>query len=529
MNDKSSIFSGYTPSNILKPMRFVLFILSFCGVSLLWVGFAHGAEKPDAGGNPTSVEHALADLAAGDRSAKKAAVNFLMENRDTSLLPKLEEIRLEVDRRTRRLLKPLIDLLSNQVKLLSPDSETRRGAARDLGMRGYQAGLPLLEGALQRESARWVRYDIEEAISLINLENEDPKVRIAAITKLGEMRSANALPLLTELAKVDGADPQKEAIAHAVTKAIDRIDTWQTLAFAAETTLRGISLGSILLMMAMGLAIVFGLMGVINMAHGEMMMVGGYATFVTQEIFRAYLPAGMFDYYFAFAVPISFLTAGLFGLILEGTLIRFLYGRPLETLLLTWGVGLIMIQGARVMFGDLTSVQAPSLLRGSAQFMVGVQLPYNRIFVIILAAISIIGIYWLFFRTAIGLRMRAVMQNRNMSACLGIPTRKLDAFTFAFGSGLAGLAGCALTLIGNVEPEMGRQYIVDSFMVVVVGGVGKLAGTISAAFGIGMLNKYLEPLAGAVYGKVLILGLIILLLQYRPTGLFRIKGRYAES
>ncbi|MFB3060306.1 MAG: HEAT repeat domain-containing protein, partial [Candidatus Binatia bacterium] len=155
----------------------------------------------------------MADLAAGDRSAKKAAVNFLMKNRDTSLLPKLEEIRLEVDRRTRRLLKPLIDLLSNQVKLLSPDSETRRGAARDLGMRGYQAGLPLLEGALQRESARWVRYDIEEAISLINLENEDPKVRIAAITKLGEMRSANALPLLTEFAKVDGADPQKEAIA----------------------------------------------------------------------------------------------------------------------------------------------------------------------------------------------------------------------------------------------------------------------------------------------------------------------------
>jgi len=190
---------------------------------------------------------------------------------------------------------------------------------------------------------------------------------------------------------------------------------------------------------------------------------------------------------------------------------------------------LIMIQGARVMFGDLTAVQAPSLLRGSAQFMVGVQLPYNRIFVVILAAICIIGIYWLFFRTAIGLRMRAVMQNRNMSACLGIPTRKLDAFTFAFGSGLAGLAGCALTLIGNVEPEMGRQYIVDSFMVVVAGGVGKLAGTISAAFGIGMLNKYLEPLAGAVYGKVLILGLIILLLQYRPTGLFRIKGRYAES
>lgn len=516
--------------NILQFMRDVLCILILCsGLSLLGIGSVQAAENAEAALGPDSVEQALADLTAGDRSAKKAAVNFLMEHKDISLLPKLEEIRLEVDRRTRRLLKPLIDILGNEVKLVSPDSEVRRGAARDLGMRGGEAGLSMLEAALEREEETWVRYDMEEAVNLIKLEGSDDEVRLAAIARLGEMRSANALPALEELVKMNADDPQQQKIAQAAGEAVERINSWQTFALFVSTTLRGISLSSVFLMMAMGLAIVFGLMGVINMAHGEMMMVGGYAAFVTQEIFRAYLPEGVFDYYYAFALPVSFLAAGLLGYVLEVTLIRFLYGRPLETLLLTWGVGLIMIQAARVTFGDLTSVQAPQLLRGSAQVAVGIQLPYNRIFVVILALVSILGIYWVLFRTAAGLRVRAVMQNRNMSACLGIPTRKLDSLTFAFGSGMAGLAGCALTLIGNVEPEMGRQYIVDSFMVVVTGGVGKLAGTISAAFGLGMLNKYLEPFAGAVYGKVFILLLIILFLQYRPAGLFVIKGRYADS
>ena len=478
---------------------------------------------------PTTVEQALENLTTGDRPAKKSAIEFLKQHRDVSLLPKLEEIRLDVDRRTRRMLKPLIDLLSNQVKLVSPDSDTRRAAARDIGLRGSQAAVPLLEEALAKESETWVRYEMEEALNLIRLEDEDQNIRIAAIKKLSELRSANALPALKEMQQAANNEPDQRAVTTALTEAIDDIEGWQTFANAVETTLRGISLSSVLLMMAMGLAIVFGLMGVINMAHGEMMMVGGYATFVIQELFRAYMPESMFDYYYAIAIPGSFLAAGLIGYILEITLIRFLYGRPLETLLLTWGVGLIMIQGARITFGDLTSVQAPSLLRGSAQVAVGIQLPYNRIFVVILAIVSVIGIYWILFRTPAGLRVRAVMQNREMSSCLGIPTRKLDSLTFAFGSGMAGLAGSALTLIGNVEPEMGRQYIVDSFMVVVTGGVGKLAGTISAAFGLGMLNKYLEPFAGAVYGKVFILLLIILFLQYRPAGLFAMKGRYADS
>jgi len=384
-----------------------------------------------------------------------------------------------------------------------------------------------------REPNRWVRYTMEEAAQLLKLASDDPATKMAAATRLGELRSQNALPALKELlqqASSDaGATDQQKPITQAARDAIERIELWASWSGAIETIFRGISLSSILLMMSLGLAIIFGLMGVINMAHGELMMVGAYATFVTQEWFRAYLPTGVFDYYFLASMPLSFLVAALFGLLLEATVIRFLYGRPLETMLATWGVSLVLIQAARVYFGDLTSVVAPSWLSGGAQVMVGVYLPYNRLFIIALSVLCVVGIYLLLFRSGVGLRVRAVMQNREMGACLGIPTRKVDAYTFAFGSGLAGLAGCALTLIGNVEPGLGQNYIVDSFMVVVTGGVGKLAGTIVASLGIGGLNKLLEPSFGAVYGKVLILVLVILFLQRRPSGLFTIKGRYVES
>jgi urea transport system permease protein len=281
--------------------------------------------------------------------------------------------------------------------------------------------------------------------------------------------------------------------------------------------------------MALGLAIVFGLMGVINMAHGELMMIGAYATFITQQAFLAWFSPEAFDWYFPVALPVAFLSAAVFGWVLEATVIRFLYGRLLETLLATWGVSLILMQAARVYFGDLTAVIAPQSLRGGAQVMVGVYLPYNRIFIIVLSIVCVLGIYFLLFRSNLGIRVRAVTQNRNMSACLGIPTRKVDAYTFAFASGLAGIAGWALTMVGNVDPGLGQNYIVDSFMVVVTGGVGKLAGTIWAALGIGGLNKLIEPFSGAVYGKVFILVGVILFLQWRPQGLFAAKGRSADA
>ena len=514
-------------------MRILLWIVPLGVVALWGIDGAMAAEGSKTGPPPSALERALADLSSQDQAIQEAAVAMLIEHGDASLLPRLEELRINADRSVRLAIKPVIDLLKNKAHLTSEDANTRRSAATDLGMLGKPVAIPWLEQAAVREPNRWVRYTMEEAAQLLKLGSEDPSTKIAAATKLGELRSQNALPALKELLSGSSAgseqSDQQKAIAGAASGAIERIEMWASWSGAIETIFRGISLSSILLIMSLGLAIVFGLMGVINMAHGELMMVGAYATFVTQECFKAYLSADLFDYYFLVSMPLSFLVAGLFGLFLEATVIRFLYGRPLETLLATWGVSLIMIQAARVYFGDLTSVVAPSWLSGGAQVMVGVYLPYNRLFIIALSTLCVVGIYLLLFRSGVGLRVRAVMQNRDMGACLGIPTRKVDAYTFAFGSGLAGLAGCALTLIGNVEPGLGQNYIVDSFMVVVTGGVGKLAGTIVASLGIGGLNKLLEPSFGAVYGKVLILVLVILFLQRRPSGLFTIKGRYVES
>lgn len=492
-------------------------------------GWAQEPESPSRSSEILGVHDALKVLAEGEWPARKTAVAYLLEHGEPDLLPQLDELRSNVNRRVRRMMKPVINLLRNKANLVSPDSEARRAAARDLGAKGGEKALLLLQRALAIEEDHWVKYDLEEAINLIKLESTDPRIQHAAIEKLGDLRSAFALPVLQELAQQPGETLERQALTKAAIDASQRIQNWQYITGGVETLLQGLSLSSILLLMALGLAIVFGLMGVINMAHGEMMMIGAYATFVVQEIFKAYLGKQFFDYYFFLALPCAFLGAALAGWILEGTLIRFLYGKPLETLLVTWGVGLVLIQGARIIFGDLTAVQAPSWFKGGLQVMVGVRIPHNRLFIILLALACVACIYFLLFRTGIGLRIRAVLQNRDMSACLGIPTRKLDAYTFAFGSGLAGLAGSALTLVGNVDPELGRNYIVDSFMVVVAGGVGKLAGTITAAFGIGTLNKLLEPSFGAVYGKVLILVLIILFLQYRPSGLFTLKGRHLDS
>ena len=516
-------------------MKAVLGIVLLGAASLWGAGQAIGAEGPrtSTAAPPLSwVDKALADLSSGDQAKQDAAVALLSEQGDPSLLPKLEAIRENADRSVRLAIKPLADLLRNRANLSSPDSDRRRSAAADLRSSGKPLVIPWLEAALATESHRWVRYSIEESLALIRLASDDPDDKIKAAVKLGELRSPNAVPALKELVRqagATGATGQQKVLANAARAAIEQIGIWASWANAFETIFRGISLSSILLIMSLGLAIVFGLMGVINMAHGELMMIGAYATFVTQECFKAYLPPSLFDYYFLASLPVSFLVAGLCGLVLEATIIRFLYGRPLETLLATWGVSLVLIQAARVYFGDLTSVVAPSWLSGGAQVMVGVYLPYNRLFIIGLSILCVAGIYFLLFRTGVGLRVRAVMQNRNMSSCLGIPTRKVDAYTFAFGSGLAGLAGCALTLIGNVEPGLGQNYIVDSFMVVVTGGVGKLMGTIVASLGIGGLNKLLEPSFGAVYGKVLILVLVILFLQRRPSGLFTIKGRHADA
>jgi len=291
----------------------------------------------------------------------------------------------------------------------------------------------------------------------------------------------------------------------------------------------GISLGSILILISLGLSIVYGLAGIINMAHGEFLMIGGYTTYCMEGLFANTFHVHNGNLFFLAALPVSFVVAGTAGLLLERLVIRRLYAKPLESLLATWGISLILIQLARTIFGDLTAVKTPPMLSGGWQVAPDLVLPYSRLFIIGLTIVTVCLLYGCLFKTRLGIQIRAVTQNRSMSACLGINTRRVDAATFFIGSGLAGLAGCAMTLIGNVVPDMGQTYIVDSFLVVVSGGVGKLAGTILAGLGIGMISKVLEAFFEAVYGKVLILLLMMIFLQFKPRGLFPDKGRVAED
>jgi urea transport system permease protein len=439
-------------------------------------------------------------------------------------LATLEEV--SAGRSLRLAIRPLIDAFSGGAQLADPDWTVRKGAATKMGNSGDPGALPALGEALAKEPDRWVRYELEQAVALIRLKAGTDAERAAAAATLGSLASADALDRLREAAEDPKGPP---AVRQAAADAVKRVERWSLLTSAIQIAFQGLSLGSILLLMALGLAIVFGLMGVINMAHGELMALGAYATFVTQGWFQSHAPAA-FDYYFAVALPLAFVVSAAAGFVLERGVIRFLYGRPLETLLLTWGVSLITQQGLRLWFGAANvDVLAPKWLSGGVPVMVGVQLPFNRLFIVGLAIVAVAAMYFLLFRTDAGLRIRAVTQNRGMAACLGVRSRRVDAFTFALGAGLAGLAGCALTQIGNVGPELGQNYIVDSFMVVVTGGVGKLAGTIVAAAGIGGLNKIIEPGLGAVFGKVGILVLVILFIQRRPSGLFAAKGRYADS
>jgi len=298
---------------------------------------------------------------------------------------------------------------------------------------------------------------------------------------------------------------------------------------AVQTAFVGLSLGSILILVALGLAVIYGQMGVINMAHGEFMMTGAYTTYVVQNACLALLPAAYIDVFFPVSLPLAFVISGSFGLLIERLIIRHLYSRPLESLLATWGVSLVLVQMARSIFGDLTAVKLPQWLSGGYALAPQVLLPYNRLFIILFTLLIVVGLIAFFYKTNFGLRLRAVTQNRNMSACMGVPVRRVDSLTFFIGTGIAGVAGWAMTLIGNVVPNMGQTYIVDAFLVVVVGGVGKIIGTIVAGLGIGISNKVLEPFVEAVYAKVLILGLIIMFLQANPTGIFPAKGRNEDQ
>ena len=419
-----------------------------------------------------------------------------------------------------------------KLKLSSEEPAVRLEAAQELLKRSSSSVLALVEASLKKETNDDVKETLLLVLAKINLDGEDKSKRIASINNIKKFGNNDFYMVLEELLKQNDKGEYFEEdseVRDSAAKALKAIKQRQVFVDQIANLFYGLSLGSILLLAALGLAITFGLMGVINMAHGEMLMIGAYATFVVQNLFIEYLPS-FFDWYLIVAIPVSFLASAIVGIILERSVIRHLYGRPLETLLATWGISLVLIQTVRLTFGaQNVEVANPFYLSGGVEVFNGVVFPYSRIVIIVFVVFVVTAIWALLQKTSLGLQVRSVTQNREMAACMGIPTHKVDMWTFGLGSGVAGLGGLALSQIGNVGPELGRMYIVDSFMVVVLGGVGKIAGTVAGALGIGVINKFLEPISGAVLGKIIVLVIIIALIQKRPQGLFALKGRSADN
>lgn len=409
--------------------------------------------------------------------------------------------------------------------LFSKDDAQRAAAVKELQKEPDESKLPLIEKAYAAEQNPAIKAQLALVRAAALLNSADKAKRLEAAQLLGGSSNPATKTLLIGRIGVED-DAQVKSALEASLRKLDASLAWGDRLGAIFS---GISLGSILLLVALGLAITYGLMGVINMAHGELMMIGAYATYVVQGVFRQYLP-GAFDWYLVAAVPVAFAASAVVGAILERGVIRFLYGRPLETLLATWGISLMLMQLVRTVFGaQNVGVENPSWMSGGIVVMGHLQLPLNRIVIIAFAFAVLLGMAFLISRTRLGLFVRGVTQNRPIASCMGVNTARVDTYAFALGSGIAGLAGCALSQIGNVGPDLGQAYIVDSFMVVVLGGVGQLAGTVYAALGLGILNKFIEGWAGAVLAKIAVLVIIIVFIQKRPQGLFAVKGRSAEA
>jgi urea transport system permease protein len=418
-----------------------------------------------------------------------------------------------------------LDTALAALKLFNKDESIRASAIRALLKDPDEAKLPLLDKALSAETVPALKAQLTLARAAAMLGSADKSKRMDAAKALADSKDPATQLLLNDRLKTETELDVKVQLQTSLTK----IQSTLGLGDKLGIVFTGISLGSILLLAALGLTITYGLMGVINMAHGELIMIGAYATYMVQGLFRSYLP-GAFDWYLIAAIPVAFMASALVGAALERSVIRFLYGRPLETLLATWGISLMLMQLVRSIFGaQNVGVENPSWMSGGLSVLPNLSLPYNRLFIVLFAVFVLVGVWLLISKTRLGLFVRGVTQNRPIASCMGVNTARIDTYAFSLGSGIAGLAGCALSQIGNVGPDLGQSYIVDSFMVVVLGGVGQLAGTVYAAMGLGILNKFLEGWAGAVLAKIAILVVIIIFIQKRPQGIFAMKGRSAEA
>jgi urea transport system permease protein len=429
-----------------------------------------------------------------------------------------------------------IEAAVSQYKLLSKDLLIRTQAMNTLSDDVSQIKPELIKKAYEIETDPHLKKQLASLDAMVSYATADATKKRELLKLLGNSSLLGAQNFLANLMKKDDSGnfvEKDKSLLPAIELALNEFKSRRFRAEVVSNIFTGLSLGSILLLAALGLAITYGLIGVINMAHGEFLMVGAYSTFIVQTIFRSFFMQYQ-DYYLIFAIPAAFVSAAVVGLILEFLVLRHLYGRPLETLLATFGVSLLMMQAVRVVFGaQNVEVGNPSWMSGSfsplQDFFPGLLIPYNRL-IIFFFAIAIVFMTWLVLnKTRMGLFVRAVTQNRSMASCVGVKTRRVDSYAFAFGAGIAGLGGCALSQIGNVGPDLGQSYIIDSFMAVVLGGVGQLAGTIIGSFGLGILSKFSEPFMGAVLTKIGLLVMIILFIQKRPQGMFALKGRSAEN
>jgi urea transport system permease protein len=453
---------------------------------------------------------------AEDAEGRNYAIRDALSEEDLGLASRREVSKIRINNTLRTVLRGAIAELG----LFSPRPEARQAAALEMLKQPSAETLEMLERVQRREQDPDVRATLALGWAASALEFGTPEQQLEAASILGSTLEREAYVLLQQ-----HRDQASGALQVAIDDALERIELKRWFSGLVELGFFGLSLGAVLLLTAVGLAITFGVMGVINMAHGEMIMLGAYTTFVIQQLFPDWIDGSLL-----LAVPAAFLVSGGVGILIERTVIRALYGRPLETLLATFGISLVLQQAVRSIFGPLNqSVLTPSWMQGTWKLNGVLEFTFNRMAIILLVPLLLAGLMLLLKRSSFGLQMRAVAQNRSMAASMGIRTDWVDALTFGLGSGIAGVAGVAISQLTNVGPNLGQSYIIDSFMVVVFGGVGNLWGTLVGALTLGVVNKLLEPLSGAVMAKILVLVFIILFIQKRPRGLFALKGRFVEA